>query len=81
MGDSPLVSLVIGAILTMMGTVVGYYFGSSQGSKDKDGMLDAIGALGRGSLLTPSRTPPEPGHAPNATQATIDTTHIPHTTR
>jgi len=35
-GDAPTISQTVGGVMTLGGTVVGFYFGSSRGSQAKD---------------------------------------------
>jgi len=40
-GNSDLLYLAVGALIGSFTTVVGYFYGSSQGSKDKDRLLNS----------------------------------------
>ena len=40
------VSLIVGCLITKLGTLIDYMYGSSQGSKDKDKMNEKSGAVG-----------------------------------
>lgn len=35
-GDKPTIAQTVGGVMTILGTVVGFYFGSSRGSQAKD---------------------------------------------
>ena len=38
-GDKPTIAQTVGGVMTLAGTVVGFYFGSSKGSQAKDALL------------------------------------------
>jgi len=40
-GDKPTIAQTVGGVMTMGGTVIGFYFGSSRGSQAKDAVIAA----------------------------------------
>jgi len=40
-GDKPTIAQTVGGVMTLAGTVVGFYFGSSKGSQSKDNLIAA----------------------------------------
>jgi len=42
--DNPVLLILLGTLTAGMGQILGYFFGSSAGSKDKDMRFDAIAA-------------------------------------
>jgi hypothetical protein len=52
--DTQTFSILVGAIVSLVSSVAGYYFGSSAGSQKKDDVIHA-------ALMTAQGTPPPPG--------------------
>ena len=64
-GDKPTIAQTVGGVMTLGGSIIGFYFGSSKGSQDKDATAAPPPSLTPGSTpqaftRTPPPLPPSP---------------------
>ena len=53
-GDKPTIAQTVGGVMTLAGTVVGFYFGSSKGAQNKDATMAAAAAPTTTTTITPT---------------------------
>lgn len=58
--DTVTISLLVGAIIVKMGTVVDYFFGSSSSSQKKDDVIASVATGNPTPPAVPPGTPPAP---------------------
>jgi hypothetical protein len=78
--SNSVLNVLVGALVGMAGMVATFYFGSSQGSKDKDQALSAIATgtgNGGGSTSTATVTAPTATSPGTATVTSSDPAHPP----
>jgi hypothetical protein len=72
-GDPPTIAQTVGGVMTIAGTVIGFYFGSSKGSQSKDAAL-ATSTPTTTTTVTPAATTVTT--APTTTPTTTTTTPV-----
>ncbi len=59
-GDKPTIAQTVGGVMTLGGTIIGFYFGSSKGSQDKDATGTPTPPFAGGTPAAWVRSPPPP---------------------